>query len=135
MKLFASIVVLFITLSLSAQDTKMVFQSSNLEMNKQGEKIKANNSEEVTTLTIDLKTNVLTIQTTNSTLIELMRKDLDRKIEKQLGDVTKTQFSLQLEDMMFAHFYLDKNKIILTRSDIHPLKWGIQMHEIILRAN
>ena len=64
-----------------------------------------------------------------------MRKDLDRKIEKQLGDVTKTQFSLQLEDMMFAHFYLDKNKIILTRSDIHPLKWGIQMHDVILRAN
>lgn len=135
MKLFASIVALFITLSLSAQDTKMVFQSSNLEMNKQGEKIQANNPGEVTTLTIDLKTNVLTIESTNTTLIELMRKDLDRKIEKQLGDVTKTQFSLQLEDMMFAHFYLDKNKIILTRSDIHPLKWGIQMHDVILRAN
>ncbi len=135
MKLFASIVALFITLSLCAQDTKMVFQSSNLEMNKKGDKVQANNPEAVTTITVDLKTNVLTIQTTNADIIELMRKDLDRKIEKQLGDVTKTQFSLQLEDMMFAHFYLDKNKIILTRSDIHPLKWGIQMRDIILRDN
>ena len=135
MKLFASIVALFITLSLCAQDTKMVFQSSNLEVNKKGDKVQANNPEAVTTITVDLKTNVLTIQTTNADIIELMRKDLDRKIEKQLGDVTKTQFSLQLEDMMFAHFYLDKNKIILTRSDIHPLKWGIQMRDIILRDN
>lgn len=135
MKFLLSIAALFLTISLNAQDKVMVFQSSNLEMNKRGEKITANNPDEVTTLTIDLNKNLMTIKTNNPDIIELMRKDMDRKIIKHLGDSSKEQFSFQLEDMMFVHFFLDKDKIILTRSDIHPLKWGIQLREVIQREN
>lgn len=135
MKSVLNIIVFLLTFAMHAQSQVMVFQSSNIELNKKGEKVLANNPNEITTLTIDLTKKLMTIETNNPDIIELMRKDMDRKVIKNLGDSSKEQFSLQLEDMMFVHFFLDKDKIILTRSDIHPLKWGIQLRDVIQREN
>lgn len=131
MKFFATLAALFFSFTLFAQT--MTFESTNLELQKRTDKSFSNDPAKVTQLKLDLDKMMMTIVTTNPDFLELMRKDLDRKILKVLGDPTSEQFSVQLEDMMFAHFFLDKDKIILTRSDIHPLKWGVQMREIILR--
>lgn len=131
MKFIATLAALFLSITLFAQT--MTFESSNLELQKRNDKSFSNDPAKVTQLKIDLDKMMMTIVTTNADYLELMRKDLDRKILEVLGDPTSKQFSVQLEDMMFAHFFLDMDKIILTRSDIHPLKWGIQMREIILR--
>ena len=134
MKLIVSIFTVLLALHGIAQEKVMVFQSSNLEMNIQSEKVLAKD-EGVSTITVDLNTNMLTIETENKDLVGLMREKLELKITKVLGDVTRTQFSLQLDGVMFAHFFLDKEKVIMTRSDIHPLKWGVQLREVVLRDN
>jgi hypothetical protein len=133
MKLIATITALFLSFSLFAQTGTMEFESTNLEMNKKFDKVGADDPNLVSSVKIDFDKMMMIISTTNPDYIELMRKDLDRKIIKVLGDPSSEQFSLELEDMMFAHFYLDNNRIFLTRSDIHPLKWGVQMRQIILR--
>ena len=50
-------------------------------------------------------------------------------IDKQMGAIGP-QYSLQLDEFIFAHFYMDMQMIIFTRNDIHPLEWGIQFLQI-----
>jgi hypothetical protein len=40
------------------------------------------------------------------------------------------QYSLKLDEFIFAHFYMDMQMINFTRNDIHPQEWGIQFLEI-----
>jgi len=130
MRVILLIVSLLFTLSISAQDrNKLVINSTSLEINQRGEHIKKT-AETVNTVTIDLAAQTFTINSDDKTIKELMRNKMTRKITKQMGDISKSQFSLELEDKTFVHFFLEKDKIIMTRSDIHPLKWGIQFRDI-----
>lgn len=130
MRVILLIVSLLFTLSISAQDrNKLVINSISLEINRRGEHIKKT-AETVNTVTIDLAAQTFTINSDDKIIKELMRNKMTRKITKQMGDISKSQFSLELEDKTFVHFFLEKDKIIVTRSDIHPLKWGIQFRDI-----
>jgi len=35
------------------------------------------------------------------------------------------QYSLKLDEFIFAHFYMDMQMINFTRNNIHSLEWGI----------
>jgi len=116
------------TLSLQAQDEVYRFEATKVNINSKGERIQTSTSKP-SVITVNLKDNVLTLETTSSEITDLMRGQMSRKIEKQLGEIS-SQYSLLLEGNIFAHFYLDKLMIIFTRNDVHPLEWGIQFMEI-----
>lgn len=128
MKLFAT---LFLTLIISigfSQDTMYRFQTSKVNINKKGEKIETSTVEPAV-ITVDLEAGVVTVETSNTDIRELLREKMTLTIDKQMGDIGP-QYSLQLDEFTFAHFYLNMGMIIFTRNDIHPLEWGIQFLEV-----
>ncbi len=128
MKVFATVILSLFILSLSAQDNIHVFKSSNLNVNLKGEKIETNTAEP-STITVDLGASTATIQTSSTEIHELLRGKMVLNIDKQMGAIGP-QDSLQLDEFIFAHFYMDMQMIIFTRNDIHPLEWGLQFLEI-----
>lgn len=128
MKVFATVILSLFILSLSAQDNIHVFKSSNLNVNLKGEKIETNTAEP-STITVDLGASTATIQTSSTEIHELLREKMVLNIDKQMGAIGP-QDSLQLDEFIFAHFYMDMQMIIFTRNDIHPLEWGLQFLEI-----
>lgn len=117
------------TLSLGAQNSVYTFEATKVNINYKGEKTETSTGKP-SVITVNLADNVLTLESTSSEITDLMKGQMSRKIEKQLGDASTTQYSLLIEGNIFVHFYMDKLMIIFTRNDIHPLEWGIQFKEI-----
>ena len=111
-----------------AQDNVYRFQASNVKINKRGEKIETTTVEPAK-ITVDLANETVTVETSNADIRELFREQMELHIDRQMGEIGP-QYSLQLDQFTFAHFYLNMGMIIFTRNDIHPLEWGIQFLEV-----
>lgn len=114
--------------AVSAQNNIYRFEATKVNLNNKGEKIQTSTAKP-SVITVNLADQTVTVETTSSEITELLRGQMGRKIEKQLGDISN-QYSFLLEGNIFAHFYLDRLMIIFTRNDVHPLEWGIQFMEI-----
>lgn len=129
MKYAILIVALITSLNAVSQDTIMVFQSSNVNLNLQGKKTEKVLDEPVT-IRVDLEANTMTIQSTMPEIKELFRNKMTQPIDSTMGKMGD-EFSLTIDKNTFAHFYLDDRKLIFfTRNDIHPLKWGLMLKEV-----
>jgi len=117
------------SLSVCAQDIQ-AFEATILNVNKKGKKIE-NTLEEPTTINVNLETSTFIINTTNEDAKELLRNKSVFTIDKQMGELG-VQYSLQIEEHIFVHFYLERKMILLTRNDIHPLQWGLQFMDITI---
>lgn len=80
-------------------------------------------------ITVDLGAGTVTVETGNTDIRELFKEKMVFNIDRQMGDIGP-QYSLQLDQFIFAHFYLNMGMIIFTRNDIHPLEWGVQFKEV-----
>lgn len=129
MKYAILIVALITSLNAVSQDTMMVFQSSNVNLNLQGKKTEKVLDEPIT-IRVDLEANTLTIESTMPEIKELFRNKMTQPIDSTMGKMGD-EFSLTIDKNTFAHFYLDDRKLIFfTRNDIHPLKWGLMLKEV-----
>ena len=129
MKYAILIVALIRSLNAVSQDTIMVFQSSNVNLNLQGKKTEKVLDEPIT-IRVDLEANTLTIESTMPEIKELFRNKMTQPIDSTMGKMGD-EFSLTIDKNTFAHFYLDDRKLIFfTRNDIHPLKWGLMLKEV-----
>ena len=128
MKIFTTVILSIFVLTLSAQDNIHVFKSSKLNVNVRGEKIETSTTEP-SVITVDLVASTVTIQTSSTEIHELLKEKMTLHIDKQMGSIGP-QYSLKLDEFIFAHFYMDMQMINFTRNDIHPLEWGIQFLEI-----
>jgi hypothetical protein len=129
MKYAILIVALITSLNAVSQDTIMVFQSSNVNLNLQGKKTEKVLDEPIT-IRVDLEANTLTIESTMPEIKELFRNKMTQPIDSTMGKMGD-EFSLTIDKNTFAHFYLDDRKLIFfTRNDIHPLKWGLMLKEV-----
>lgn len=127
---YAIVFLAFITsLSGIAQDTTMVFRSSNVNLNLRGENTQKM-LEDPITIKVDLANKMLTVETTMPEVKELFRNQMSQPITQTMGELGD-EFSLTIDKNIFAHFYLDDRKLVMfTRNDIHPLKWGIMLKEV-----
>lgn len=126
-----AIVFLALVISLSgiAQDTTMVFRSSNVNLNLRGENTQKMLDDPIT-IRVDLANNQLTVESTMPEIKELFRNQMSQPITQTMGELGD-EFSLTIDKNIFAHFYLDDRKLVMfTRNDIHPLKWGIMLKEV-----
>jgi len=128
MKIFTTVILSIFVLTLSAQDNIHVFKSSKLNVNVRGEKIETSTTEP-SVITVDLVASTVTIQTSSTEIHELLKEKMTLHIDKQMGSIGP-QYSLKLDEFIFAHFYMDMQMINFTRNNIHPLEWGIQFLEI-----
>ena len=128
MKIFTTVILSIFVLTLSAQDNIHVFKSSKLNVNVRGEKIETSTTEP-SVIPVDLEASTVTIQTSSTEIHELLKEKMTLHIDKQMGSIGP-QYSLKLDEFIFAHFYMDMQMINFTRNDIHPLEWGIQFLEI-----
>jgi len=128
MKVFTTVILSIFVLTLSAQDNIHVFKSSKLNVNVRGEKIETSTTEP-SVITVDLVASTVTIQTSSTEIHELLKEKMTLHIDKQMGSIGP-QYSLKLDEFIFAHFYMDMQMINFTRNNIHPLEWGIQFLEI-----
>ncbi len=129
MKYAILIVALITSLNAVSQDTIMVFQSSNVNLNLQGKKTEKVLDEPIS-IRVDLEANTLTIESTMPEIKELFRNKMTQPIDSTMGKMGD-EFSLTIDKNTFAHFYLDDRKLIFfTRNDIHPLKWGLMLKEV-----
>jgi hypothetical protein len=128
MKVFTTVILSIFVLTLSAQDNIHVFKSSKLNVNIKGEKIETSTAEP-SVITVDLGASTVTIETSSTEIHELLKEKMTLHIDKQMGAIGP-QYSLKLDEFIFAHFYMDMQMIIFTRADIHPLESGIQFLEI-----
>ena len=128
MKVFTTVILSIFVLTLSAQDNIHVFKSSKLNVNVKGEKIETSTAEP-SVITVDLGASTVTIETSSTEIHELLKEKMTLHIDKQMGAIGP-QYSLKLDEFIFAHFYMDMQMIIFTRADIHPLESGIQFLEI-----
>ena len=127
MKLLITLLFVCIGFTMHAQDIRM-FEASNVNINSRGSKTETTTAEP-TKVTVNLETGALTIESPSEEVNTLLNNQSVFDITEQLGKLG-TQYSLQLGEHIFAHFYLDMNMIIFTRNDIHPLQWGIQFTEV-----
>lgn len=129
MKYAIVIVALILSASCFAQDTTMVFQSSNVNLNLRGTKTEKVLDEPVI-IRVNLQNNTVTIESTMPEIKELFRNKMTQPIDSTMGELGD-EFSLTISKNTFAHFYLDDRKLIFfTRNDIHPLKWGLMLKEV-----
>ena len=128
MKIFTTVILSIFVLTLSAQDNIHVFKSSKLNVNVRGEKIETSTTEP-SVIPVDLEASTVTIQPSSTEIHELLKEKMTLHIDKQMGSIGP-QYSLKLDEFIFAHFYMDMQMINFTRNDIHPLEWGIQFLEI-----
>ena len=128
MKGIITLVLTLFVLTLHAQDNIHVFKTSKLNVNLKGEKIETSTAEP-TVITIDLAGETLTIESSSTEVHELLKEKMTLHIDKQMGAIGP-QYSLQLDEFTFAHFYMNMQMIIFTRNDIHPLEWGGQFLEV-----
>jgi len=128
MKVFTTVILSIFVLTLSAQDNIHVFKSSKLNVNVRGEKIETSTTEP-SVIPVDLEASTVTIQTSSTEIHELLKEKMTLHIDKQMGSIGP-QYSLKLDEFIFAHFYMDMQMINFTRNNIHPLEWGIQFLEI-----
>ena len=128
MKGIITLVLTPFVLTLNAQDNIHVFKTSKLNVNLKGEKIETSTAEP-TVITIDLAGETLTVESSSTEVHELLKEKMTLHIDKQMGAIGP-QYSLQLDEFTFAHFYMNMQMIIFTRNDIHPLEWGIQFLEV-----
>ena len=128
MKFLATLMFALFVYSGIAQDSMYRFQASKVNINKQGEKIETSTVEPAI-ITVDLDAGTVTVETSNMDIRDLLREKMTLTIDRQMGDIGP-QYSLQLDEFTFAHFYLNMGMIIFTRNDIHPLEWGIQFLEV-----
>jgi hypothetical protein len=129
MKSIITLCALVFSLTAFAQDTVMVFKSSNVNLKLRGENIQKT-TDAPTTITVDFKAKQLVIETTMPEIKELFRNQMTQPITATMGEMGE-EFSLTIDKNIFAHFYLDDRKMIMfTRNDIHPLKWGLMLKEV-----
>lgn len=129
MKYAILIVALIVSANVFAQDTMMVFQSSNVNLNLRGAKTEKVLDEPIT-IRVDLQNNSMTVESTMPEIKELFRNKMTQPIDSTMGELGD-EFSLTVAKNTFAHFYLDDRKLIFfTRNDIHPLKWGLMLKEV-----
>lgn len=129
MKTMLTVLSLMLCLSVYAQDNVYRFQATNMKLNVKGEPIETSTSEP-TVITVNLAEKTLMIETTSSEVTDLMKGQMSRPITNQMGDIGP-QYSLEVDNNIFAHFYLDgRQMIMLTRNDIHPLEWGMMFKEV-----
>jgi phage-related protein len=128
MKAIATVLLLFFTLTLSAQENVYRFQATKVNINKKGERIQTS-TVDPTQIIVDLAAGTLTLETSNAEIRELLQEQLVMHIDRQMGEIGP-EYSLQLDQFIFAHFYLNMGMIMFTRNDIHPLEWGIQFTEV-----
>jgi len=128
MKIFTTVILSIFVLTLSAQDNIHVFKSSKLNVNVRGEKIETSTTEP-SVIPVDLEASTVTIQPSSTEIHELLKEKMTLHIDKQMGSIGP-QYSLKLDEFIFAHFYMDMQMINFTRNNIHPLEWGIQFLEI-----
>jgi hypothetical protein len=126
-------ILLFLLLSLGAasfaQDTVMKFQSSTVNLNPRGENTKTSEVSPVI-VTVDMQSKQWTIKTDNVKIKELFRDKMTQPITQVMGEVGE-EFSLTIDQNIFAHFYLDdRNMIMFTRNDIHPMRWGLMLNDV-----
>ncbi len=117
-----------LTTTLFAQGNVYRFQSSHANINKQGEKFEAELSE-LAMINVDLDAGTVMVETTSEDLTTMFRNKLEMNIDKQMGEFGD-EFSLQLDEFILAHFYVNMGMIMFTRTDVHPLKWGIQFTSV-----
>ncbi|GEM_PF-365870 len=129
MKYVIVIIALVASLAGFAQDTTMVFRSSNVNLNLRGENTQKQLDDPIT-IRVDLENKTLTIESTMPEIKELFRNQMTQPITQTMGELGD-EFSLTIDKNIFAHFYLDDRKLVMfTRNDIHPLKWGIMLKEV-----
>jgi hypothetical protein len=130
MKYVILIVALIVSASSIAQETIMVFQSSNVNLNVRGSKTEKILDQPVI-IRVDLQNNTMTLESTMPEIKELFRNKMTQPIDSKMDELGE-EFSLTIGAHTFAHFYLDDRKLIFfTRNDIHPLKWGLMLKEVV----
>ena len=84
---------------------------------------------ELAMINVDLDAGTVTVETTSEDLTTMFRKKLEMNIDKQMGEFGD-EFSLQLDEFILAHLYVNMGMIMFTRTDVHPLKWRIQFTSV-----
>jgi len=129
MKHLVLVLSLIISAGAWAQDTIMVFTSTEMDINLQGKNTKKSLPNPIT-ITVDLGANTINVNTDEPQVKELFRNKMTQPIESTMGELGD-EFSLGVAANTFAHFYLDDRRMILfTRNDIHPLKWGLMLKDV-----
>ena len=78
---------------------------------------------------VDIQTGTVTVETSNAEVQDMLGNKTVFNIDQQMGQM-RSQYSLKIDEFILAHFYTDMGMIIFTRTDIHPLQWGIQFKEV-----
>lgn len=133
LQLMRTILTLIAGLILSASQViaqRYSFEASQMNLNVKGEKIQKT-AETPTRISFDLEAMTFTIETDVAEIKTLMKEQMVRKIEKQLGEID-SQYSLRIETNTFVHFYLDSRMMIMiTRDDVHPMEWGMMFKQVV----
>ena len=126
MKSIFTMLALMLCLTGLAQQPAMDFEASDVNLNLRGNNVKKT-TEMPVTIHLDFEANTITIQSDVPEIKELFRNKTTLTIEKTMGELGE-EFSLTVDQNIFAHFYLDDRKMIMfTRNDIHPTKWGLML--------
>lgn len=117
---------LMLSLASFAQQPAMNFEANDVNLNLRGNNVQKT-TEIPVTIHVDFEANTITIQSDVPEIKELFRNKTTLTIEKTMGELGD-EFSLTVDQNIFAHFYLDDRKMIMfTRNDIHPTKWGLML--------
>jgi hypothetical protein len=111
-----------------AQDKIHTFESSQLKLNYKGQPMETSTTTP-STIKVDIEAGTMTLNTENAEVREMLGDKMVFNIIKQMGQM-RAQYSLQIDEFLLAHFYTDMGMIILTRTDTHPLQWGIQFMNV-----
>ena len=127
MKALLSALIVLATFSASGQDKITQLQANKILLNGNGENLETNTVQPVK-VTINYENKTVTIQTTSQDITQLFKGQMVRKLQNQMGALG-VKYSLQLDDNIMMHVHNDTRIILFTRSDIHPLQWGLQLQE------
>jgi len=124
MKAILTIALTLFTITLWSQDKVHTFESSQLKINHNGQPIETSTTTP-SRIVVDIESGVLTLETENVEVREMLKERTSFTITKQMGQM-RSQYSLHLDEFILAHFYTEIGMVIFTRTDAHPLQWGIQ---------
>lgn len=124
MKTVMTLVFSLLLFLVKAQDNVHTFQSSQIKINNNGQQIETSTTSP-SIIRVDIAAGTLSLETENVEVRDMLKEQSQFEIIKQMGQM-RAQYSLQIGEFLLAHFYSDMGMVIFTRTDVHPLQWGIQ---------
>ena len=125
MRILLALAVLLMSFSGFAQDKIKKLEGSKIRLNYYGDNVETSTDEPVL-IVVDRDAETVTIKSGRQDINKLFKGQMVRKLQSQMGD-EGTKYSYQLDDNIMMHVHADLKMILFTRSDIHPLEWGLQV--------